>query len=297
MSETPPEPLPDLEPFDVAVDGARIRGRTGGSGPPLLLLHGYPQTGAMWHPIAADLARDHTLVVPDLRGYGASRCVDGDPADPATMTFRAMAADQVAVMAALGHASYDVVGHDRGARTTHRMALDHPGAVRSVALLDILPTLTVWENFDRWLALRYFHWAFLAQGAGLPERMIGADPQRWLDDAVGALGGAAGMPPASLAEYRRAAADPAVVAAWCGDYRAGATLDVEHDTADLGRTVDVPALVLWGRRGVVGAQTDPLGAWRSWFPAARGRSVDAGHFLVEEAPAPVLCALREHLAT
>lgn len=281
--------LPGFAPFVEKVPGARISGRRAGSGPPVLLLHGYPQTGAMWHAVATELARERTVVVPDLRGYGASVCHDGQ------MTFRAMASDQVAVMAALGFQAFDVVAHDRGARTAHRMALDHPGAVASLALLDILPTLAVWDEMDAWLATRYFHWTFLVQGGGLPERLIGADPIAWLHHALGALGGTDGMHPDALVEYEAAARLPSVVAAWCEDYRAAAGADLVHDRADAGRTLDVATLVLWGERGVVGARTDPVEAWRTWFPTARGHGVEAGHFLAEEAPEAVLAALRHHL--
>ncbi len=275
--------------FVEEVPGARIAGRRAGSGPPVLLLHGYPQTGAMWHAVATELARERTVVVPDLRGYGSSVCHDEQ------MTFRAMAADQVAVMAALGFGAFDVVAHDRGARTAHRMALDHPGAVASLALLDILPTLAVWAEMDAWLARRYFHWTFLVQDGGLPERLIGADPLAWLHHALGALGGTDGMHPEAVAEYEAAARVASVVAAWCADYRAAAGEDLEHDRADAGRTLDLPTLVLWGDRGVVGVRTDPVRSWRTWFPAARGHAVEAGHFLAEEAPEAVLRAVRDHL--
>ena len=281
--------LPGFTPFAEDVPGARIVGRRAGSGPAVLLLHGYPQTGAMWHHLAPALARERTVVVPDLRGYGASTSHDQ------SMTFRSMAADQVAVMARLGLDRFDVVAHDRGARTAHRMALDHPDRVASVALLDILPTLDVWAEMDAWLASRYFHWTFLSQGGGLPERLVAAEPVAWLHHALGALGGTGGMHPDAVAEYEAAARHPSVSAAWCADYRAAAGEDLEHDRADEARTLPHPALVLWGERGVVGARTDPVRAWRAWFPAARGHAVDAGHFLAEEAPDAVLEAVREHL--
>ncbi len=287
--------LPGLQPFVVEVDGATVRGRWSPSGARgvVLLLHGYPQTGAMWHHVAPALVADgFTVVAPDLRGYGTSVCHDGD------MTFRAMADDQVGVLRGLGldPAAVHVVGHDRGARTAHRLVLDHPDLARSVALLDILPTLTVWEQMDAWLARRYFHWTFLIQGAGLPERLIGADPRAWLDHALGALGGTDGMTPAALEEYAAAARVPSVVHAWCEDYRAGAGADLEHDRADVGRTLDLPTLVLWGEKGVVGARADPVEVWRSWFPAAVGHGVPSGHFLAEQRPEDVLDALRTHLA-
>ena len=274
----------------VEVDGATIRVRCAGSGPPVLLLHGYPQTGAMWHTVGTALARQRTVVVPDLRGYGASLAHDGD------LTFAAMAADQVVVMAGLGHELFDVVGHDRGARTAHRLALDHPDAVRSLALLDILPTLEVWAHFDAWLAQRYFHWTFLAQPDGLPERVLAADPVGWLRHALGSLGGTGGMHPDAVAEYEAAALRRSVTDAWCADYRAATGPDLEADRADLGRTLDVPTLVLWGERGVVGAQVDPVPVWARRFPAAYGHAVPTGHFLAEERPDLVLDALAGHLA-
>lgn len=288
--------LPGLDPFTVEVDGATVRGRSSRTAPGtrgvVLLLHGYPQTSAMWHHVAPALVADgFTVVAPDLRGYGASTCHDGE------MTFRAMAADQPRVLEALGldPTGVHVVGHDRGARTAHRLVLDHPGLARSVALLDILPTLDVWEQMDAWLARRYFHWTFLIQGGGLPERLIDADPQAWLDHALGALGGTGGMTTAALEEYAGAARVPSVVHAWCEDYRAGARTDLEHDRADRGRTVDLPALVLWGEKGVVGARADPVEVWRTWFPAAVGHAVPSGHFLAEQRPEEVLTAVRAHL--
>ncbi len=285
--------LAGFEERRIEVDGATIRVRTAGTGAPLLLLHGYPQTGAMWHAVGSALATgvagERCVVVPDLRGYGASLTHDGDH------TFAAMAADQVAVMGELGHPTFDVVGHDRGARTAHRLALDHPGVVRSLALLDILPTLEVWERFDAWLAQRYFHWTFLAQPGGLPERVLAAAPLDWLDHALSSLGGTGGMHPDAVTEYEVAALRRSVTDAWCADYRAAATEDVVADRADVGRTLDVETLVLWGERGVVGAQVDPVAAWRAWFPAAYGHAVPTGHFVAEERPDLVVAALAAHL--
>ncbi|WP_294932220.1 alpha/beta hydrolase [uncultured Paracoccus sp.] len=275
---------------DIPVEGATIRARVGGSGAPLLLLHGYPQTHAMWHRIAGRLARSHRVVVPDLRGYGDSTAQDGD------FSFRAMARDQVAVMRHLGHARYHVVAHDRGARAAHRMVLDHAQAVQSVALLDILPTLEVWRTMDDRLARRYYHWLFLSQPGEMPRQLINGDPVMFLHSALSGLSGPPGMfAPEALAEYERAARNPAVVAAWCGDYTAAATVDLEHDRADLGRTSPIPCLVLWGGRGALACHRDPLGAWRTWFPHAQGHALDAGHFLAEERPDEVLAAIEDHL--
>lgn len=275
---------------DVALPGATIRARIGGTGEPLLLLHGYPQTHAMWHVIAEDLARTYRVVAADLRGYGASVAQDGD------FSFRAMARDQLALMRQLGHSRFHLVAHDRGARTAHRLALDHPEALRSVTLIDILPTLDVWRTMDDWLARRYYHWLFLSQPGDMPRRLINSDPILFLHSALIGLAGAPDIFAAeALAEYERAARNPAVVAAWCGDYTAAATIDLDHDRADLGRRLAIPCLVLWGSRGVVAHHLDPLDAWRAWFPQAQGQALDAGHFLVEERPAEVLRLLARHL--
>lgn len=283
--------LDGLRTLDLPVEGAVIRAAVGGSGPPLLLLHGYPQTGAMWAVVVAELAADHTVVVPDLRGYGESRVLDGD------LTFRAMARDQVAVMEHLGHETFHVVAHDRGARAAHRLVLDHPGRVRSIAVADILPTLDTWERMDAELAMRYYHWTFLAQGGGLPERLISADPVAFLHAALAGLSGPLDLfAPEALADYERAARRPSVVAAWCADYAAAATADRDHDRADRGRSVDLPALVLWGSRGALGSWGDPLEIWRPWLPRATGTAIEAGHFLVEERPADVLARVRPHLS-
>jgi len=280
-----------FQTFDLDLPGATIRARVAGQGAPLLLLHGYPQTQALWSGLAPLLARDFRVVLADLRGYGDSKVLDGD------MSFRAMARDMVALMAHLGHNRFHIAAHDRGARTAHRLVLDHPQAVASVALLDILPTLDVWGSMDDWLAKRYWHWMFLAQTGGLAQRMIARDPIDFLHAALAGLsGGRFVFPPECLAEYERCARIPGVTDAWCADYAAAATIDLDHDRADLGRRLDHPCLVLWGSRGAVGHRLDPLAAWRAWFPSAQGHALDAGHFLIEECPDQVLGALRGHLA-
>ena len=280
-----------FQEIDVELSEATIHARVGGDGPPLLLLHGYPQTHVMWHGMAEELAQTHRVIVADLRGYGDSVAHSDD------FTFRAMAHDQVELMRHLGHAKFHVVSHDRGARTAHRMALDHPGVVQSLVLMDILPTLDVWRTMDDWLAQRYYHWLFLAQPGDMPRRLINADPICYLHAALRGLSGSSEVfDPRALAEYERAARNPSVVAAWCGDYSAAANMDRVHDTEDLGRTSDIPCLVLWGRRGVIARHIHPLDAWRAWFPNAQGHDIDAGHFLVEERPDEVRAAVVHHLA-
>lgn len=280
-----------FEEIDVDVAGATIHARVGGNGPPLLLLHGYPQTHVMWHVVVDELAKSHRVLVPDLRGYGNSVSHDGD------FTFRAMARDQIELMKHLGFTRFDVVSHDRGARTAHRMVLDHPDLVRSIALLDILPTLDVWRTMDDWLAKRYYHWLFLSQLGDMPQKLINSDPIMFLHTALAGLSGKKEpFDPLALAEYERAAKNPDVVAAWCGDYSEAATTDIDHDSADMGRTSDIPCLVLWGSQGAVAHHVDPLMSWQAWFPKAEGHAIDAGHFLVEEKPTEVLKSLEMHLS-
>lgn len=282
--------FPGFAVVDQPVADGVVHARTGGQGPPVLLLHGFPQTHVMWHRVAPVLAQTHTVVAADIRGYGSSRG-GGDG-----FTFRAMAGDLIQLMDGLGYQRFHVIGHDRGARVAHRMVFDHPDPVASVALLDILPTLDVWELMDSWLVQVYYHWAFLAQPGGLPERLISNDPVYYLHQT---LGGRAGplevFDPAALSEYERAARRPEVVAAWCADYRSGAGEDLDHDRADLTRTMDTPALVLWGTKGAVGLQCDPLQRWRQRFPRAEGASIDAGHFMAEETPDEVSARLSAHL--
>ena len=275
---------------------ATINAVHGGSGPPVLLLHGFPQTHAMWHQVAPTLAREHTVVAPDLRGYGdSSRPPEG--ADHGGYAFRAMAADQVALMRSLGHERFAVVGHDRGARVTHRMSLDYPDRVSRAALLDILPTRYVYANVDRALATAYYHWFFFIQPADLPERLIAGDPIGYLHDLLGSWGGGLDhVAPDALASYERAFADPAARHAMLEDYRAGASTDLEHDEVDRDRRVEIPLLVVWGSRGVVGRnRVDPFEVWSAQATDVHGATVDAGHFLVEERPADTLAILRPFL--
>ena len=271
---------------------AELRVRVGGTGPPVLLLHGHPQTHLMWHAVAARLADAFTVVAPDLRGYGEST-KPASTADHEPYSKRAMARDGVAVMAALGHERFAIVGHDRGARVAYRMALDHPARVERVAVLDIIPTAEAWRRADRRFMLGYWHWAFLAQPAPLPERLITADP-----DAYYFRSGRDRFHPDALADYLAAVRDPATVHAICEDYRAGATIDVEHDEADraAGRRIAIPLLALWGALGQLEEWYDVLDVWRGWADDVRGRALDAGHYLAEEAPDDVALELRRFLA-
>lgn len=276
--------------FDLAVDGTSIHGRIGGSGPPLLLLHGHPQTHVIWHRLAAPLAQRFTVVAPDLRGYGDSGKPQGEP-DHGNYSKRVMAADQVAVMRALGFERFRVCAHDRGARVAHRLAMDHPQRVQRLMLLDIAPTLAMYEQTDRVFATAYFHWFFLIQPAPFPERLIGADPEAYIDRTMGGRhGGLAVFAPEALAEYRRCLAQPGAVHGLCEDYRAAAGIDLEHDRADraAGRLIECPLRVLWGRHGIIERCFDALAEWRAVARGVDGEALDCGHYLPEEAPDEVL---------
>jgi len=276
-----------FEARDIDTGEVAIHVRVAGDGPPVLLLHGYPQTGAMWHAVAPALAEDFTVVVADLRGYGASSKPRTTP-DHEPYSKRAMARDGVAVMAALGFERFGVAGHDRGARVTYRMALDHPGSVERAAVLDIIPTSEMYARTTMRLALGMWHWFFLPQPYDLPERLLAGDPEGFYF-----RGREAEFHPDALAEYQAALRDPAVIHTICEDYRAGATFDRELDEADKGaRRITCPLLVLWGARGPVGA-LDPLAVWREWADDVRGGPVDCGHHIPEEAPDATIAALRD----
>lgn len=269
----------------------------GGNGPPLLLLHGYPQTHVMWHAVAPHLASTFHVVCADLRGYGDSSKPQGtadEAADHATYSKRAMAADMAGLMASLGYPQFAVAGHDRGARVTHRLALDHPAAVTRAAVLDIAPTLYMFEATDQNFATAYYHWFFLIQPDGLPERMIGADPEWYLREKLKRWSApAACFDPAAIAEYVRCFSEPDAIHASCEDYRAAATIDLVHDRADRanGHKVTCPLLVLWGAHGLVGRTYDMLDVWHRYARDVSGRALDCGHFLPEERPADVATEL------
>lgn len=273
-----------------------LRVRHGGSGPPVLLIHGYPETHVMWANVAEGLAADFTVICPDLRGYGGST-KPPSAADNETSSKRAMARDAVALMSHFGFEHFDVAGHDRGGRVTYRLALDHPQAVRRASILDIIPTGEVWARADRRFALGYWHWPFLAQRSPLPETLIGADPEGFFfklqyPEAERIFGAEA------LADYRTAVARPEVVHAMCEDYRAGAGYDRRLDDEDkaAGRKIACPLQVIWGGKGALAAWYDTLGIWREWAEDVRGQSLDCGHFIPEEKPAETLALLREFFA-
>ena len=264
-----------------------IHARVGGSGPPLLLLHGYPETHLMWHRAAPLLAERFSVVATDLSGYGESfRPVTA--ADHAPHSKRALALDQVQAMRELGHDRFAVAGHDRGGRVAYRMALDHPGVVRALAVLDIVPTAEVWARADDRLAIAYWHWGFLAQPAPLPERLITGDREAFFEHHLRSIGLGAvpeRYPTAVIDAYRRQLGDASAVHAMCEDYRAGATIDRQLDEADRGRRIDCPVLCLWGQRGALPLlYGDVLDVWRPWAEAITGRGIEASHFLVEDAP-------------
>ncbi len=272
------------------VGGITIAGMVGGSGPPLLLLHGHPQTRAIWHKVAPALAQRYTVVATDLRGYGDSSKPDGDP-DHANYSKRVMAQDQVAVMQQLGFDRFRVLAHDRGARVAHRMAVDHPDVVERLVMLDIAPTLAMYEQTSFAFARAYFHWFFLIRPAPLPETLLRADPELYLRSVIG--GRSAGLKPftpEAYAEYLRCLRDPATAHGICEDYRASATIDLEHDRVDVaaGRKMTTAALVLWGAQGVIEECFDPMKEWAKVATNIRGHALPGGHYIPEELPEELL---------
>jgi haloacetate dehalogenase len=286
------EPLfPGFLIEDVPTTSATIRTLRAGSGPPLLLLHGYPETHASWHKIAGRLAERFTVVLTDLRGYGDSSKPAGG-ARHANYSFRAMAQDQVEVMRHLGHESFYVGSHDRGARATHRLCLDHPEAVRKVCFMDIVPTLRMYRDTSIEFATKYMWWFFLIQEAPLPEHMIGADAEFFIDYMLKVLNGTPGaLATEAINEYKRCFCVPETIHASCEDFRAAAGIDLEMDEADesAGRKIEAPVLALWGAKGAVGKLWDMLEVWTQHANApVTGRALDSGHFLAEEQPEEVL---------
>ncbi|KTT27782.1 alpha/beta fold hydrolase [Pseudacidovorax intermedius] len=279
-------------------DGIEIAATIGGSGPPLLLLHGHPQTRAIWHKVAPRLAQHYTLVAADIRGYGDSSKPAGLP-DHANYAKRAMAQDQVTLMRTLGFDRFLVLAHDRGARVAHRLAMDHPQAVRRLVTLDIAPTLAMYEQTNEAFARAYWHWFFLIQPAPLPERLIEADPARYITDLMGKRSaGLAPFDPRALAEYQRCIALPGAAHATCEDYRAAATIDLDHDRADrdAGRKLTMPLIALWGEEGVVHRCFQPLAEWQRVAQDVQGGPLPCGHYIAEEAPEALLARVMPFLA-
>ncbi|TFY98513.1 alpha/beta fold hydrolase [Ramlibacter rhizophilus] len=281
--------LADFTPIEFERDGVRLHGRRAGEGPPLLLLHGHPQTLAMWHRVAPVLARSHGVVLMDLRGYGDSgRPPAGE--DSRAYSKREMALDALAFMQSQGFTRFGVLAHDRGARVAHRLAADHPDAVQALMLLDIAPTLAMYEGSNEPFARAYWHWFFLIQPPPLPEALIDSDPVRYLRSVMGSRHAGLGVfEPSALAEYERCIAIPGSAAAICADYRASAGIDLAHDRADVaaGRRLAQPLRVLWGEHGTVGRCFDVLALWRERALHVSGASLPCGHYLAEEAPQQV----------
>jgi haloacetate dehalogenase len=283
--------FPDFSLEHVAVSAGTLRLRRGGSGPPLLLLHGNPQTHAMWHKVAPELAKRYSVVCPDLRGYGGS-FKPPVARDHAPYAKREMAKDMAELMTHFGHEEFLVAAHDRGARVAHRLALDHPQRVRKLALMDIIPTLEHFERADMAFGLGYYHWFWFAQPHPFPENVISAAPDAWWR----AHTSREPKPPdffakEALADYMSAIHDPQMIQGMCEDYRAAATIDLEHDRSSraAGTKIQCPLLVLWGKKAKIEAWYDALAVWRNYCVGeVRGGPVNSGHYLAEEAPAEVL---------
>lgn len=313
MDPVLPELFPGFASGTQSVNGVDIFYRAGGSGPPMLLLHGYPQSHAMWHRIAPRLAEHFSLVIPDLRGYGQSSALKDDAAHT-VYSKREMAADMVALMRALGHERFDLVGHDRGARVAYRLALDTPEAVSRLAVLDIVPTHAMWTDFTVGLAMATYHWLFLAQPAPMPETLIAGQPDYYLDYTIASWTKAkdlSAFDPGAMDHYRTAYRQPDRIHAMCADYRAGQTTDFAIDSADVaaGRRIACPLLAVWGNAGIPsktedgdpatdgGAEAKPLTVWKRWGTDVTGLGIDSGHFVAEENPSATLDALLAHFGT
>jgi len=278
--------FPGYESRFVETSAGKLFARIGGKGPPLLLIHGYPETNVMWHRLAPLLAGSHTLIIPDLPGYGLSDAPESGE-DHAPYNKRAMAKAMVELMERLGHKEFALVGHDRGGRVAYRLALDHPQRVRKISTLDIVPTWEMWAGINAKRAMKIFHWTFLAQPFPLPEMLIGKAPVEYLEWKMLAWnGGKSRFDPRAFEHYRAFFKQPARLHATCEDYRAGQTTDFEHDDADrkAGRKIEAPLLALWGATGIPAGGESPLDVWRRWATDVSGKAIACGHFLPEEAP-------------
>jgi haloacetate dehalogenase len=284
-----------FEELKIETSGTTINLVKGGNGPPLLLLHGYPQTHVMWNKVAPRLAQDFTVVAADLRGYGDSGKPHGDR-EHLNYSKRAMAQDQVEVMEHLGFESFLLVGHDRGARVSHRLTKDHPQRVRKLVTLDIIPTRRMFQIVNKEMATNTYHWFFLIQPYDFPERVIGADPDYFIRSRFERVKDAASVfPPEAIEEYVRCFSDPAAIHGACEDYRAGASIDLVHDDADFDQKVTCPHLALWSATGYVGRTQDVLQVWREYSNDVRGHSLPCGHYIAEELPHETHHTLREFL--
>lgn len=278
--------FPGFEARNFQVNGVQIAAHVGGSGSPLLLLHGHPQTHAIWHKVAPTLMKTHTLVITDLRGYGDSSKPQGDQ-DHGNYSKRTMALDQVGVMKQLGFEHFDVLAHDRGARVAHRLAMDHAALVGKLIMLDIAPTVAMYDKANDVFARSYWHWFFLIQPSPMPERFIEADPAAYIKDVMGKRSaGLAPFDPLALAEYMRCIALPGTAHGICEDYRAAAGIDLIHDRADIaaGNKLKMPTMVLWGGDGVVHKCFKPLQEWEAICTNVVGEALPCGHYIPEEAP-------------
>ena len=289
--------FPGFESELIEVNGVKIMARKGGSGRPLLLLHGHPQTHAIWHRVAQQLAKSHTVVMTDLRGYGDSSKPQGSH-DHLNYSKRVMALDQIEVMRHFGFSEFDVLAHDRGARVAHRLALDYPKAVKRLVLLDIAPTLAMYEKTSNQFARSYWHWFFLIQPAPMPERLIEADPSAYVRDVLGRR--SAGLAPfdaRALAEYVRCIELPGAAHGLCEDYRASASIDLIHDQLDIDTKnfLHQPLLVLWGEQGVVNQCFEPLKEWTKLAVNVKGHALPCGHYIPEEAPELMLSQVQSFL--
>ena len=286
--------FPGFRRQTIETGGTSINVVTGGSGPPLLLLHGYPQTHIEWRKIAPNLSTNYTLVIPDLRGYGDS---GKPPAGDNHINYskRAMALDQVEVMEKLGFQRFALVSHDRGSRVAHRLALDHSDRVTKLVMIDICPTRYMYKTADREMASAYYHWFFLIQPAPFPETLIG----RSVDEVLKLLMGAVmphGIEPEAYAEYHRCFSNPATIHAACEDYRAAASIDLQHDEADIDKKICCPVLILWGANGLIGKKYDVLSVWKDRATRVLGKALPGGHWLVEELPDQTLAEIKSFLA-
>jgi len=282
-----------FERTTITTTGATINLVKGGKGLPVLLLHGYPQTHVMWHKVAPQLAKDFFLVIPDLRGYGdSSKPPDGE--NHSGYCKRATAQDQVEVMEKLGVKQFAVVGHDRGGRVAHRMALDHPERITKLTTLDIVPTHKLYNDVTKEMASIYYHWFFLIQPAPFPENLIGNNAEFFLNSMLGRLKPQA-ITPEAFAEYLRCFSNPATIHGTCEDYRAAASIDLIHDEADRGRKVACPMLALWAEKGLMHRKYDVVAVWRDYATQVNGKALPAGHFLPEEVPTETLAELKAFL--